>query len=101
MSEPIIRPVRHECQGLSRKYEMGLLQILVKTRSEEYRQRMRELPASVGQRLLWLMDHYRGQHNSFNEQVLWHLREPCDVDALRVAVQRLHDRHESLRTTFV
>jgi hypothetical protein len=62
---------------------------------------MGELPASVGQRLLWLMDHYRGARNSFNEQVLWHLREPCDISRMRTAVQRLHDRHDALRTTFV
>lgn len=62
---------------------------------------MRELAASVGQRLLGLMDHYRGAHNSYNEQVLWHLHQPCDVTRMRVAVQQLHDRHEALRTTFV
>ncbi len=54
----------------------------------------------MGQRLLWLMDHYRGRENSLNEQVLWHLREKCDAEALRVAVERLTERHESLRTTF-
>ncbi|MEU5904139.1 condensation domain-containing protein [Micromonospora sp. NPDC047467] len=62
---------------------------------------MREEPASVGQRLLWLMDHYRGQQHSLNEQVVWHLRGDCDVAALRRAVDLLHERHESLRTTFV
>ncbi|MBM0236027.1 condensation protein [Micromonospora sp. ATA32] len=62
---------------------------------------MDELPASVGQRLLWLMDHYRGHRNSLNEQVVWHLRGPLDRAALEMAVRRLHERHDALRTTFV
>lgn len=62
---------------------------------------MNELPASVGQRLLWLMDHYRGHRNSLNEQVVWHLRGPLDRAALDTAVRRLHERHDALRTTFV
>ncbi|GIJ18190.1 hypothetical protein Vgi01_48740 [Micromonospora gifhornensis] len=47
------------------------------------------------------MDHYRGQQHSLNEQVVWHLRGDCDVAALQRAVDLLHERHESLRTTFV
>jgi hypothetical protein len=54
----------------------------------------------VGQRLLWLMDHYRGRENSLNEQVLWHLREECDRPALQAAVDALTARHDALRTTF-
>ncbi|HKS98455.1 MAG TPA: condensation domain-containing protein [Rugosimonospora sp.] len=61
----------------------------------------REVAASVGQRLLWLMDHYRGGRGTFNEQVLWRLTGPPDVAALRGAVTALTERHEVLRTTFV
>ena len=62
---------------------------------------MDELAVSVGQRLLWLMDHYRGGRHALNEQVVWHLTGPVDRAALDTAVQRLHERHTSLRTTFV
>nr|WP_238380231.1 condensation domain-containing protein [Salinispora tropica] len=61
---------------------------------------MREEPASVGQRLLALMDHYRGQESALNEQVLWRLRGPYDHDAMTRAVVALSARHEPLRTTY-
>jgi hypothetical protein len=47
------------------------------------------------------MDHYRGRDSALNEQVLWHIRGHCDVEALRRAMDQLSARHESLRTTFV
>lgn len=61
---------------------------------------MREEPVSVGQRLLALMDHYRGRDSALNEQVLWRLRGPYDHDAMTRAVAALTARHETLRTTF-
>ncbi|MGH3728032.1 MAG: condensation domain-containing protein [Micromonosporaceae bacterium] len=61
---------------------------------------MREIPASVGQRLLSLMDHYRGQESTLNEQILWRIPASCDVETLTGAVAALCERHEALRTTF-
>jgi hypothetical protein len=61
---------------------------------------VREVPASVQQRLLSLLDHYRGGASTFNEQVLWRIQGPCDVPAVQAAVDQLVRRHESLRTTF-
>lgn len=58
-----------------------------------------ELPASAGQRLLWLMNHYRGGAGAFNSHVLLHLRGPLDHDRLTRAVGELCRRHHALRTT--
>lgn len=59
------------------------------------------IPASVGQRLLWMMQHYRGVNGALNCPVLLRLAGPLDVGALRLAVGDLVRRHESLRTVFV
>lgn len=61
---------------------------------------MREVPASVGQRLLWLMDRYRGESGALNEPLVWRLRGPLDHYALGAALDGLVARHEALRTTF-
>ena len=58
-----------------------------------------ELPASAGQRLLWLMNHYRGGAGALNSHVLLHLRGPLDHDRLTRAVGELCRRHHALRTT--
>lgn len=60
----------------------------------------REVPASIGQRLLWLLDHYRGADGALNIAVLFRLRGALDVLALAAAVNQLSHRHEALRTTF-
>jgi Condensation domain len=62
---------------------------------------VREEQASVGQRLLWLMDHYQGGQSTLNEQLLWRLPGQADVPALQAALDQLTARHEMLRTTFV
>lgn len=60
----------------------------------------REVPATVGQRLLWMMDHYRAtaEYGSFNCPVLCRLRGRLDTGALTRAVHELERRHETLRT---
>ncbi|WP_344416954.1 condensation domain-containing protein [Amycolatopsis minnesotensis] len=62
---------------------------------------MVELPVSVGQRLLSLMDHYLGEESALNEQVLWRIEGQLDAGALRVALTKLVARHAALRTAFV
>ena len=61
---------------------------------------VREVPASIGQRLLWLLDHYRGRVGQLNEQLVWRIRGPLDTGALEEAVDALCRRHETLRTSF-
>jgi Condensation domain len=60
-----------------------------------------ETEASIGQRLLWLLDHYRGGEGTINVPIGWRIRRPLDVDALKAALAALVDRHETLRTTYV
>ncbi len=57
------------------------------------------VPASVGQRLLWLLAHYRDVGAGLNCPVLWSLRGRVDEVALQRACDGLVDRHEALRTT--
>lgn len=59
----------------------------------------REVPASIGQRLLWFLEHYRPDTTSLNCPVIVRLRGPLDPDALETALGRLGDRHHALRTT--
>jgi condensation domain-containing protein len=57
-------------------------------------------PASVGQRVLWALQHYRGGDGALNVPVLLRIRERVDADRLQRAVDSLAARHEALRTTF-
>jgi hypothetical protein len=59
-----------------------------------------EVPASFGQRLLWLLDHYRGADAILRCPVLLRLRGPLDEKRLRAALHSLAARHEALRTKF-
>ncbi|HTB49608.1 MAG TPA: condensation domain-containing protein [Solirubrobacteraceae bacterium] len=61
----------------------------------------REEKASIGQRVLWQMDHHRGGHGALNCPLLLRLDGPLDVAALQAAIDALALRHEALRTTFV
>jgi hypothetical protein len=60
---------------------------------------VREEPASVGQRMVWLLDHYRGRHGALNYPLLLRLRGKLDLDALHLALHQLVKRHETLRTS--
>jgi hypothetical protein len=61
---------------------------------------MREEPASVGQRVLWQMEHHRGAHGALNCPLLLRLDGPLEIAALQAALDALARRHEILRTTF-
>lgn len=61
---------------------------------------MREVEASTGQRLLWLLDHYRGGSGMINVPVAWRIHGDLAVPALRTALDELTSRHEVLRTTY-
>jgi hypothetical protein len=60
----------------------------------------REVPASVGQRLLWFLDRYRGPSGAMNCPVLCRIRGPLQLCTLTATLNYLTLRHESLRTTF-
>lgn len=59
----------------------------------------RTVPASIGQRLLWFLEHYRPDSASLNCPVVCRLHGPLNVDELGIALNRLAERHEALRTT--
>ena len=61
---------------------------------------VRKEPASIGQRVLWQMDHHRGGHGALNCPLLLRIDGPLDVPALQAAVYAVAQRHEALRTTF-
>ncbi|WP_341720829.1 condensation domain-containing protein [Micromonospora sp. FIMYZ51] len=58
----------------------------------------RQLPASIGQRLLWMIGHHRGA--TLSCPLICRLSGPLDHDRLRAALAALVARHDSLRTTF-
>lgn len=60
----------------------------------------REQPASVGQRVLWMMEHFNGTGGTLNSHQLYRVRGPVDLPRLRLALELVAIRHESLRTTF-
>lgn len=59
-----------------------------------------EVPASIGQRLLAMIGHYRAGHGALNCPLLCRLRGPLEIAALQAALDGLTEAHESLRTTF-
>lgn len=61
---------------------------------------VRSIPASLGQRLLGMMERYRGAESPLNVPVLYRLRGPLDREALAAALDALVARHEALRTTY-
>lgn len=58
------------------------------------------IPASVAQRLLWVLEQRRGQHGSANCPIVLRLRGPLELPRLLDGLTALTARHESLRTTF-
>ncbi|MFF7635007.1 non-ribosomal peptide synthase/polyketide synthase [Kitasatospora sp. NPDC008050] len=62
--------------------------------------RERPLPLSSAQRRLWFLDDLTAGSTEYNTGVVLRLRGTVDPEALRRALDRLTDRHDSLRTTF-
>ncbi len=58
------------------------------------------LPLSTHQRRLWVTDELSDGGTEYNTGAGLRLTGPLDLDALRVALDALTARHESLRTTF-
>lgn len=60
-----------------------------------------EVPASIGQRLLWFLEHYRPDSASLNCPLVCKLHGRLDSAGLEIAINQLAQRHEALRTTLV
>ncbi|PWU50578.1 hypothetical protein DLJ47_23730 [Micromonospora sp. S4605] len=60
-----------------------------------------EAPASIGQRLVWFLEHYRSESSSVSCPALFRIRGDLDTGRVRAAAELLTARHGSLRTTLV
>lgn len=60
----------------------------------------REFPASIGQRLLWILDHYRGGDGALNCPLVLRFRGRLERSQLERSLRDLTSRHEAVRTTF-
>jgi hypothetical protein len=58
-----------------------------------------EVPATIGQRLLWMMDHHRSGYGALNCPLLCRIRGPLDSTVVATTLDSLACRHEALRTT--
>ncbi|WP_051966377.1 non-ribosomal peptide synthetase [Kitasatospora mediocidica] len=58
-------------------------------------------PTTFAQRRLWFLDQFTNGNSAYNLVSALHLRGPLDAGALHRALQRITDRHETLRTTFL
>ena len=63
-------------------------------------ERDRDLPLSSGQHQLWLVDQLEPGSSAYNIYVVWRLKEPLNLAALRAALQQIVTRHAILRTHF-
>ncbi len=62
--------------------------------------RPERIPLSLTQSRMWFMQQLEGAATLHNEQWIHRLVGPLDEAALRLALDRIADRHESLRTLF-
>ncbi|WP_053760602.1 non-ribosomal peptide synthetase [Streptomyces sp. AS58] len=68
---------------------------------EAVRDRPARIPLSAAQRRLWLVERITGGGVAYNFPLVFRLRGALDVDALRLALLDVTDRHEALRTRFL
>lgn len=61
---------------------------------------VREVPASLAQRMLWMLDHHRSRNGCLNYPLLLGLTGALDPSVLARSINALVARHEALRTTF-
>lgn len=60
----------------------------------------RDIPASIGQRLMWLKGVHEGRSHGLICPLLCRIEGPLNVGVLQAAIAMLAARHESLRTRF-
>lgn len=65
------------------------------------RQRDAHEAPSFAQQRLWFLAQVKGAGEAYHLPLGWRLRGALDTDVLRRALNRIVERHESLRTTFV
>ncbi|MFN8856150.1 MAG: amino acid adenylation domain-containing protein, partial [Planctomycetaceae bacterium] len=63
-------------------------------------ERPARLPLSAAQQRMWFLQELQGAQSTYHIPLVRRLRGPLDLDALRMAVGDLLERHEVLRTVF-
>lgn len=58
------------------------------------------VPASFAQERLWFVDQFTPGLSLYNIAIAWFLKGELDLDALRLALEEILRRHDSLRTRF-
>ncbi|MGY2376057.1 amino acid adenylation domain-containing protein [Pseudomonas sp. SDO524_S393] len=91
-------------------FEGGTLEQLAQTVDQHARElddseilpvpRNQTLPLSYSQQRLWFLDRFEGPSAAYNMSSVVRLRGALDIAALQNALQRVLERHESLRTGF-
>jgi hypothetical protein len=61
---------------------------------------VRDIPASIGQRLMWLKGRHEGRSHGLICPLLCRIEGPLEANVLQAALELLVARHESLRTRF-
>ncbi|WP_414526541.1 condensation domain-containing protein [Nodularia chucula] len=64
------------------------------------RQENTELPLSLAQERLWFLDQIDPHNCAYNIAISWQLTGNLNIPALFASLQKIIDRHESLRTAF-
>jgi amino acid adenylation domain-containing protein len=84
--------VTAEMQAELRRRKPELLELLTAEAAE------RVAPLTFAQQRLWLIDRFSPENTAYNIPQAWFVEDAIDVEALRVALHRLLERHEALRT---
>ena len=87
--------------GLAQKDRRGADHGTASSTPIEPQPRGGELPLSFAQQRLWLIDQLTPRSALYNLPIVFRLTGALDVAALEHALQELHRRHETLRSTFV
>ena len=84
--------VTTEMQAELRRRKAELMELLTAEAAE------RIAPLTFAQQRLWLIDRFSPDNTAYNIPQAWFVEDAIDVEALRVALHRLLERHEALRT---
>jgi amino acid adenylation domain-containing protein len=84
--------VTAEMQAELRRRKPELMELLTAEAEE------RIAPLTFAQQRLWLIDRFSPENAAYNIPQAWFAEDAIDVEALRVALHRLIERHEALRT---
>jgi amino acid adenylation domain-containing protein len=91
----VVGPTLAEFADVVAKATPSRLPSVARIEREEY------VAASFAQQRLWFLAQVKGASEAYHLPCGWTVRGPLDATALRRALNRIVERHEALRTTFV